>query len=199
MDSPRLLYNTALWLLKDGGWSTAKLITGSQERLLNSTAESTLYESPLMVFFPLSKQNVAWAGDFRIGVIVQKNRTAELFIQIPTNPHLNIRCPPWLRAEGKGNWKDAGMLEKGLIYLSDIVLLNQDHTLLRGQGGIQKLPAIGPILFMEKKNLILSLDLYSCSAHPTRDFWSFVFYLSFSASGILGRYGCFSLFGALNC
>ena len=62
---------------------------------------------------------------------MQKNHTAELFTQLLTNPLLNIRRPPWFRAEGKGNGKDAGMLEKGLIYLSDVVLLSQDHTLLR--------------------------------------------------------------------
>lgn len=59
-----------LLFLKDDNWSSAKLLKGSQKRLLNLTIQSNIYEKPLIIFLPLSEQNVALAGDFRIGTIL---------------------------------------------------------------------------------------------------------------------------------
>lgn len=59
-----------LLFLKDDNWSSAKLLKGSQERLLNLTIQSNIYEKPLIIFLPLSEQNDALAGDFRIGTIL---------------------------------------------------------------------------------------------------------------------------------
>ena len=69
MDFTRFLYDMTLLFLKDN-WSSAKLLKGSQERLLNLTIQSNMYEKSLIIFLPLSEQNVALAGDFKIGTIL---------------------------------------------------------------------------------------------------------------------------------